>query len=90
MVVAHRGHLAVLVRRLDVGYLVRAGVARRTGGPLRELGEGARGEGREELRHRVPGAADERAVELVGAAGAGSAGGELGLEGHGGGAMRGR
>jgi len=58
MVIAHGRHLAVLLRRFDIWDLIDAGVAL---GAARfgELGEGAPGERLEEIRHGMPGAADE-------------------------------
>ena len=67
VVVPHARHLAVLLRRLDVRNLVRTGVARRAAGLFGELGERRGGEGREEIRHGVPGATDDRAVVRAGA-----------------------
>jgi hypothetical protein len=82
VVVPHARHLAVLLRRLDVRDLVRAGVPRRAAGLLGELGERRGGEGREEVRHGVPGATDDRAVVR---AGAGADAGGSRETGHGGG-----
>ena len=85
VVVPHARHLAVLLRRLDVRNLVRTGVARRAAGLFGELGERRGGEGREEIRHGVPGATDDRAVVR---AGAGADAGGSRETGHGGGKER--
>lgn len=69
VIIPHGGHLAVLLRRLDIRDRVRAGVPRRTAGFLWELGERGGGEGGEEIRHGVPGATDERLVGAAGGAG---------------------
>jgi hypothetical protein len=79
MVVPHRGHLTVLLCRLDIWDVVRACIAGWSGGLFRELLEGAGGEGREEVRHRMPGTANQGAVEVISAC---TAGGELVLVGH--------
>lgn len=70
VIVPHRRHRPSLLRRVDIRDRIRAGVARGTARFLRELRQGARGEGGEDIRHRVPRAPYERAMDLVGAAGA--------------------
>jgi len=88
VIVSHRGHLAALLLRLDVRDFIRARITRRTGGFLRELRQGTRREGGEEVGHGVPGTLNEGAMDLVGAVGA--AGGELMATGHDGKELKGR